>query len=194
MRPTYADDGAMLDNKSEVRLWRQAMEHLYGADWLEDLSLRTAGPAAQRAEASGPAASADQGADRSGTAVPAAPAERPAAAQEIAFVRAAAAAARGRVSPGSGDQTRPVRSPGSGERTPRNPPSWHSSNPGSPAGLLKNVTATFDPSKEPIAEYISRLTRQATALETLGHPLGTSFRNPDREGKVRRTNLRRGAR
>ncbi len=70
MRPTYADDGAMLDNRAEVSLWRQAMEHLYGADWLEEL---TAGPAAQRAAASGPAASADQGADGSGAAAPAAP-------------------------------------------------------------------------------------------------------------------------
>ncbi len=85
MRPTYADDGAMLDNKSEVRLWRQAMEHLYGADWLEDLSLRTAGPAAQRAEASGPAASADQGADRSAAPVPA-EAQRPAAAETFSIL------------------------------------------------------------------------------------------------------------
>ena len=43
MRPTYADGGAMLDNRAEVSIWRQAMEHLYGADWLEEL---TAGPAA----------------------------------------------------------------------------------------------------------------------------------------------------
>ncbi len=138
------------------------MAHLYGADWLEDLSLRPAGPAAQRAEASGPAASADQGADGSAAPAPAV-AERPAAAEQIVFVRAAAAAA-GRVSPGSGDQARAARSPGSGERTPRNSPSWHSSNPGSPSGLLKTVIGPFNPSKEPIEEYISRLTRQATAL------------------------------
>ncbi len=60
----------MLDNREDVRLWRQAMEHLYGADWLDELSLQSGGRAAQRAVASGPAASAEQGADRS--AVPAA--------------------------------------------------------------------------------------------------------------------------
>ncbi len=100
MRPTYADDGATLDNRAEVTLWRRTMEHLHGADWLEDLS---AGPAAQRAEAPGPAASADPGAGRSEVDAPAA--ERPPAAEDIvtniAFVRAAAAAATaGRASPG----------------------------------------------------------------------------------------------
>ncbi len=98
----------MLDNREEVRLWRQAMEHLHGAEWLEELSLQFGGRAAQRAVASGPAASADPGAAADATP--------------------AAAAAAGRVSPGSGDQARAERSPGSGERTAENPPrSWHSS-------------------------------------------------------------------
>ncbi len=122
MRPTYADDGAMLDNRAEVTLWRRTMEHLHGADWLEDLS---AGPAAQRAEAPGPAASADLGADGSQVQPPVA--ERPAVAEDIAFLRAAAAAATARPapSPGSGDahdQARPAQSPGSGERSLVTPP------------------------------------------------------------------------
>ena len=164
MRPTYPDDGVMLDNRVEATLWRETMEHLYGAQWLEDLST---GPAALRAEAPGPAASADLGADGSQVQPPA---ERPAA-EDIAFLRAAAAAA----SPGSGeaqDQARPAQSPGSGERTPRNTPSWHSTSPGSPATLLKTVMQNYNARKEPIDTYISRLTRQATAPETLEHPSG----------------------
>ena len=75
----------------------------------------------------------------------------------------------GRVSPGSGERG-PARSPGSGMRTPP-PRSWHSSSPGTPTSLPTTVLTGRDPSKEPIDDYLNRLNRQATALETLRQPL-----------------------
>ena len=49
--------------------------------------------------------------------------------------------------------------------------SWHSSAPGSPTGLQQKVQKVFDPRKETLGDYTTRLRKQASALEVLGSPL-----------------------
>ena len=144
-RPTVARDGELPGNRAEVALWRQAMEAIHGARWLEELHSPI--PAAQAGEPRphGPDA---------------------AAAGDVEEIAPASPTAR--VSPGSGGG--PARSPGSGERTPPQR-SWHSSNPGTPTSLMKTVmVSNYDPSQEPIDEFVNRLHRQSAALETLGQP------------------------
>jgi len=134
-RPTQERDGFSTTSTQEVAWYREVMAEQYGTSWAEDILVA-------EAEAEAAAASSARG---SGLPPSGAPGhETPRASQED--------------SPESGGATG-VRSPGSGQQTP----SWRSSNPGSPGTIRQFVLGEYNPAKEPIEKYLSRLDRQAQA-------------------------------
>ena len=83
---------------------------------------------------------------------------------------------RGRVAevedPGSGDTEARielrVRRGGSGDTTPL---SWSSQSPGTPNTLSQLMFREYDPEKEVLERFHSRIRRQAAALAAVGEPL-----------------------
>ena len=72
-------------------------------------------------------------------------------------------------SPGSGiTGTGAPRSPGSGRRSPE---SWSSQNPGTPTRLKEVIIRVYDPRKEELGAFLTRIRKQAAALAALGEPV-----------------------
>ncbi len=159
LRPTRADAGGVPSSGQEAALWRTAMEHYHGADWMVKQALA---PLPQVEAAKAPPPSAPRLASS-----PAAGAVDPAAAETQA------PATPPRVSPGSGVPTGAARSPGSGAASPGQ--SWHDSNPGTPVSLTRKIFTSYNPQKEVLEVYLERLRKQAQALEILGQPLGAGI-------------------
>ena len=153
-RPTVRKDGIGTTPKVEAVLWRSTMNHVHGSDWLEELY-----------------GSEDDGEEEKE--------EDPKVGGELVVLARPAgellhpgSAASRAPSPGAGVVTPPARGAGSGTRSlPGTPSSWRSNDPGTPGGLCRMITRSFDPEKESLQYFENRLRRQAMALETIGEPM-----------------------
>ena len=97
---------------------------------------------------------------------------------ELADERAAAAAARSQHGPvssaASGGSQPPegTASPGSGrDAGPQAVDSWKSSAPGSPGTLTSRTALEYEPERESVEVYETRLRRQVEVLDTMGYAL-----------------------
>ena len=154
-RPTVRKDGIGTTPKVEAGLWRSNMNHVHGSDWLEELY-----------------GSEDDGEEEEMEEDPKVGGELVVLARPAGELLHPGSAAPRAPSPGSGVVTPPARGAGSGSRSlPGTPSSWRSNDPGTPGGLSRLITRSFDPEKESLQYFENRLRRQALALETIGEPM-----------------------
>ena len=150
-RPTSSVDGFTTSSTLETNIWRAVMAELYGEHWTDYLlrgedppSVAAPLPQQLREPSLGPATSAGE---------PHTPARRPASVAD----------------PGSGELPTGAAAPGAGIASPV--PSWNSQDPGTPGTLNRMILADYDPEKEVLERYQSRVRRQAAALIALDAPL-----------------------
>ncbi len=153
-KPTVAVDGYSTTNAQESALWKSVMGELYGETWAIKL------------------AAGEEATEAAPVAEPGAPSLDLGPCLEPAEVAGTTTPRRARVEPGSG-QSQGTRTgaegPGSGAVTPA--PSWSSQSPGTPGTLGRVILEEYDPRKEEVEKYKSRIFRQSQALGVLGQPL-----------------------
>ena len=163
-RPLESRDGYSTSNGQESALWRAVMLELHGDDWSTRLVMRDVEEARENPQGSEP------------SVPPAAPAEEPASPQPVRPTGGVTD-----TSPGSGTgvpgtptgaaaagaASAAVESPGSGRGSPG---SWTSQSPGTPTSLTGHIMRPFNPARESLEAYGSRIVRQAHALDQLGNP------------------------